>query len=170
MVDNAMADAVDDSMPEEILQMGTDDIVRRTRLLDNEIRILKDESTRLNLEQNGLKEKIRENKEKIKLNNQLPYLVGNIVELLDINPDAEEEEDGANVDLDSQRKGNCVVLKTSTRQTIFLPVVGLVDPAKLRYDGGAVLGAPTPHASVSTPYASVSTPNHPATGPATSWA
>lgn len=133
MVDNAMADAVDDSMPEEILQMGTDDIVRRTRLLDNEIRILKDESTRLNLEQNGLKEKIRENKEKIKLNNQLPYLVGNIVELLDINPDAEEEEDGSNVDLDSQRKGNCVVLKTSTRQTIFLPVVGLVDPAKLRY-------------------------------------
>lgn len=127
-----MADAVDDSMPEEILQMGTDDIVRRTRLLDNEIRILKDESTRLNLEQNGLKDKIRENKEKIKLNNQLPYLVGNIVELLDINPDAEEEEDGANVDLDSQRKGNCVVLKTSTRQTIFLPVVGLVDPAKLR--------------------------------------
>lgn len=115
--------------------MGTDDIVRRTRLLDNEIRILKDESTRLNLEQNGLKEKIRENKEKIKLNNQLPYLVGNIVELLDINPDAEEEEDGANVDLDSQRKGNCVVLKTSTRQTIFLPVVGLVDPAKLRYEG-----------------------------------
>lgn len=128
-----MPDAVDDSLPEEILHMSTDDIVRRTRLLDNEIRILKDEATRLNLEQNGLKEKVKENKEKIKLNNQLPYLVGNIVELLDVNPDAEEEEDGANVDLDSQRKGNCVVLKTSTRQTIFLPVVGLVDPATLRY-------------------------------------
>lgn len=130
-----MPDAVDDSLPEEILHMSTDDIVRRTRLLDNEIRILKDEATRLNLEQNGLKEKVKENKEKIKLNNQLPYLVGNIVELLDVNPDEEEEEDGANLDLDSQRKGNCVVLKTSTRQTIFLPVIGLVDPATLRYGG-----------------------------------
>ncbi|KAJ6827415.1 26S protease regulatory subunit 6A-like protein [Iris pallida] len=49
-----------------------------------------------------------------------------------MNPEDEAEEDGANVDLDSQRKGKCVVLKTSTRQTIFLPVVGLVDPDKLK--------------------------------------
>jgi 26S proteasome regulatory subunit T5 len=41
------------------------------------------------------------------------------------------EDDGANVDLDSHRKGKCTVIKTSTRQTIFLPVVGLVDPEKL---------------------------------------
>ena len=61
--------------------------------------------------------------EKIKLNNQLPYLVGNVVEVLDVQPEEEEEEDGATADLDSLRKGKCVVLKTSTRQTIFLPVV-----------------------------------------------
>ena len=41
------------------------------------------------------------------------------------------EEDGANVDLDSQRKGKCAVIKTSTRQTYFLPVIGLVDAEKL---------------------------------------
>jgi 26S proteasome regulatory subunit T5 len=29
------------------------------------------------------------------------------------------------------RTGKCTVIKTSTRQTIFLPVVGLVDAAKL---------------------------------------
>ena len=38
---------------------------------------------------------IKENKEKVKLNNQLPYLVGNIVEILDSAPgedsDGEEE-------------------------------------------------------------------------------
>ena len=77
-----------------------------------------------------MKEKIKENKEKIKLNKQLPYLVGNVVEILDIEP--EEPEDGQAVDLDSQRQGKCVVLKTSTRQTIFLPVVGLVDPESLK--------------------------------------
>jgi len=112
--------------------MSADDLKRRARLLDNEIRVLKDESTRLGLEHMGLAEKIKENKEKIKLGNQLPYLVGNIVEILDVSPDDEEEEDGAAVDLDSQRKGKCVVIKTSTRQTIFLPVVGLVNAEKLK--------------------------------------
>lgn len=93
----------------------------------------------------------------IKLNNTLPYLVSNIVEVLEVtapafarlpvstaseclgaissanfdtdysptaqvSPEDEDEEDGATADVDSQRKGKCVVLKTSTRQTIFLPV------------------------------------------------
>lgn len=41
-----------------------------------------------------------------------------------MNPEDEAEEDGANIDLDSQRKGKCVVLKTSTRQvTIMLSCV-----------------------------------------------
>ncbi|CAN6164923.1 unnamed protein product [Urochloa humidicola] len=128
----AAAMAVDDAEDDQIATMSTDDIVRASRLLDNEIRVLKDELQRTNLELESVKEKIKENQEKIKLNKQLPYLVGNIVEILEMNPDDEAEEDGANIDLDSQRKGKCVVLKTSTRQTIFLPVVGLVDPDKLK--------------------------------------
>lgn len=125
-------DAEAEALPDEFAQMSADDILRRARLLDNEIRVLKGETTRLTLDQGSMNERIRENKEKIKLNNQLPYLVGNIVEILDVVPDEEEEEDGAAVDLDSQRQGKCVVLKTSTRQTIFLPVVGLVDPDSLK--------------------------------------
>lgn len=38
------------------------------------------------------------------------------LKLLDINPEEDEEEDGANIDLDAQRKGKCAVVKTSTRQ------------------------------------------------------
>ncbi|KAL5212406.1 hypothetical protein ABZP36_023253 [Zizania latifolia] len=124
--------AVDDAEDDQLASMSTEDIVRASRLLDNEIRVLKDELQRTNLELESYKEKIKENQEKIKLNKQLPYLVGNIVEILEMNPEDEAEEDGANIDLDSQRKGKCVVLKTSTRQTIFLPVIGLVDPEKLK--------------------------------------
>ncbi|KAE8801829.1 26S protease regulatory subunit 6A-like protein [Hordeum vulgare] len=125
--------AVDDSSETDQLDsMSTEDIVRATRLLDNEVRVLKDELQRNNLELENVKDKIKENQEKIKLNKQLPYLVGNIVEILEMNPEDEAEEDGANIDLDSQRKGKCVVLKTSTRQTIFLPVIGLVDPDNLK--------------------------------------
>jgi ATP-dependent 26S proteasome regulatory subunit len=63
---------------------------------------------------------------------QLPYLVGNVVELLDLDPTEESSEEGANVDLDATRVGKSAVIKTSTRQTIFLPLIGLVDPNKLK--------------------------------------
>ncbi|XP_024364862.1 26S proteasome regulatory subunit 6A homolog [Physcomitrium patens] len=125
-------DIFGDDASDELARLTPEDIQRRGRLLENETRILKDETQRLTLEHDAMKEKINENQEKIKLNKQLPYLVGNIVEILDVNPEDEAEEDGANVDLDSQRRGKCVVLKTSTRQTIFLPVVGLVDPDSLK--------------------------------------
>lgn len=131
-IEKEVFEDTEDALPKEFEHMPADAINNRARLLENEIRVLKDEATRLTLDQNGYKEKVKENKEKIKLNNQLPYLVGNIVEVLDIKPEEEEEEDGATADLDSQRQGKCVVLKTSTRQTIFLPVVGLVDANALR--------------------------------------
>ena len=59
-------------------------IKTRNRLIDNEMRVLKEEANRLNLELSGLKDRVKENKEKIKLNNQLPYLVANIVEVLEV--------------------------------------------------------------------------------------
>ncbi len=131
-IEQQIFDTAEEQLPDEFNNMSADDILRRVRLLDNEIRVLKDESSRLGLEETGMTEKVKENKEKIKLNNQLPYLVGNVVEVLDIKPEEDELADGANVDLDAQRQGKCVVLKTSTRQTIFLPVVGLVDPESLK--------------------------------------
>merc|ERR1719316_1456988 len=121
-------DGAEDDLGEEIARADTDEIAQRARMLDNEIKVIKNEIMRLNHEHQAQKEKIKENTEKIKLNKQLPYLVANVVEMLE----KELEEDGANVDLDAHRKGTCCVLKTSTRQTIFLPVPGLVEPEKLK--------------------------------------
>ena len=40
-------------------------------------------------------------------NKLLPFLVANVIEILDVDPEELGiEEDGAHVDLDSQRKGN----------------------------------------------------------------
>ncbi|KAG6816039.1 26S proteasome regulatory subunit 6A-B [Tephrocybe sp. NHM501043] len=135
-------------LPEEILSLTTDEILTRVRLLENDIKVMRSETTRLQHEQSTMKEKIRDNGEKIKQNKVLPYLVGNIVEvrasgspqfmlftqqnaqILEVDP--EVEEDGANQDLDSMRKGKCAVIKTSTRQTVFLPLIGLVPPEKLQ--------------------------------------
>ena len=58
--------------------------------------------------------------------------MGNVVELLDLDVEAEAAEEGANIDLDATRVGKSAVIKTSTRQTIFLPLIGLVDHEKLK--------------------------------------
>ncbi|XP_037083094.1 26S proteasome regulatory subunit 6A-B [Pollicipes pollicipes] len=130
--DSSIWEDAEESVGENVLRMNTEEIVGLTRLLDNEIRIMKSEVMRISHELQTQKDKIRENTEKIKLNKTLPYLVSNVIELLDVDPQDLGEEDGANVDLDSQRKGKCAVVKTSTRQTYFLPVIGLVDPEDLK--------------------------------------
>lgn len=122
---------MEQALGDEIMRMSTDEIVSRIRLLDNEIKIMKSEVMRVNHELQAQTEKIKENTEKIKVNKTLPYLVSNVIELLDVDPE-ETEEDGAVVDLDARRKGKCAVIKTSTRQTYFLPVIGLVDAEKLK--------------------------------------
>ncbi|KPI34900.1 26S protease regulatory subunit 6A [Cyphellophora attinorum] len=116
----------------EILQSSTRDVINRRRLLENELKILKSEFHRLKHEETTMKDKIKDNMDKIEQNRQLPYLVGNVVELLDLDVEAEAAEEGANIDLDATRVGKSAVIKTSTRQTIFLPLIGLVDHNKLK--------------------------------------
>ena len=55
-----------------------------------------------------------------------------MVEILDLDVTAEAAEEGANIDLDATRVGKSAVIKTSTRQTIFLPLIGLVDHEALK--------------------------------------
>jgi 26S proteasome regulatory subunit T5 len=77
----ALQEGEDVQIGDEILNSNPDEILSRARLIENEIKFLKNEATRLTHEQAALKEKIKENNEKIKLNKQLPYLVGNVVEV-----------------------------------------------------------------------------------------
>ncbi|KAJ1303308.1 hypothetical protein OPQ81_011505 [Rhizoctonia solani] len=119
-----------EDIPDDIRNAPIEDINTRTRLIDNDIKVMRSETLRLSHEHAAMREKIRDNGEKIKQNKVLPYLVGNVVEILDVDP--EVEEDGANQDLDSMRSGKCAVIKTSTRQTIFLPLIGLVPASQLK--------------------------------------
>jgi 26S proteasome regulatory subunit T5 len=110
-------------LPEEFKTMTAAETERRTTLLKNEVRVLREENQRLTSEQNGLREKIKENKEKIKLNNQLPYLVSNIVEVLEMNPENEDEEDGAAMDVDAQRQGAMIASCSDSLYDILIPVL-----------------------------------------------
>jgi 26S proteasome regulatory subunit T5 len=132
MEDAEKKDDEEELLDEEILHSSTADIVKRRRMLENEMRIMKSEFQRLTHEQSTMREKVKDNQEKIENNRQLPYLVGNVVELLDLDVEAEAAEEGANIDLDATRVGKSAVIKTSTRQTIFLPLIGLVDHELLK--------------------------------------
>lgn len=119
-----------EGIDDEILNASLEDVQTRCRLLDNDVRVMRSEYQRLVHEKNATAEKIKSNQEKIDNNKTLPYLVANIVELLDVK--GEDTGEGANVDLDTARTTKSAVIKTSTRQTVYLPLVGLVDPNELK--------------------------------------
>ncbi|CAH0379350.1 unnamed protein product [Pelagomonas calceolata] len=121
---------MDASLDAEIMSMSLDEIRQRSRLVENDVRIMRSEIQRIKHESESHKERIKENQDKIKLNKQLPYLVGNIIEVLDLGCE-EDEEVGMAQDVDAQRSGKSVVIRTSTRQTIYLPVPGLIDTQEL---------------------------------------
>lgn len=127
---------LDAELEDETRHMSTSELRQRIHLIDNDIRIMRSDIQRIAHESRGQRESIKENLEKVKVNKQLPYLVGNVVEILD--PEAEDgleaeaEDDGAAQDENSGRKIKSAVIRTSTRQTIYLPVPGLVDTDELK--------------------------------------
>ena len=52
--------------------------------------------------------------------------------LVHVGLEEEEKESGDALDVDAERKTRSAVVRTSTRQTIFLPIPGLVDPDELK--------------------------------------
>lgn len=116
-------DAAEDEFMKEVAHLTNDEIQQRIRALDNEIRIMKSDMGNIKHEAAQQTAHIKDNKEKIKLNKVLPYLVANVIEIIEPYEDAEKEE-GAAAELLPEGKG--VVVKTSTRQTVFLPIPGLV--------------------------------------------
>jgi 26S proteasome regulatory subunit T5 len=73
---------------EETRHMSINELRQRIHLINNDIRVMKSDVQRITHESRGQRDRIRENQEKVKLNKQLPYLVANVVEILE--PDAED--------------------------------------------------------------------------------
>src|SRR3989338_7667668 len=121
-----------EGIPERILSMNIAQLKNETQQNKSDISRLRSEYNTLSVSQKRESERIAENKEKIKLNKQLPYLVGHVVEKLSPADLAATQTAEETADDDDEPLKEAMVIKTSTRQTIFLPVVGLVDPEKLR--------------------------------------
>lgn len=77
----APAEPEEEPLPADILNATPEEIATRTRLLENDIKVMRSEHMRLTHEQGSMREKIKDNADKIKQNKVLPYLVGNVVEV-----------------------------------------------------------------------------------------
>lgn len=107
------------SFPPELATLSAADLDTRSRLLENDLRVMKSEIIRLQHEQASMMEQLGDNLEKIKLNKQLPYLVANVVELLEVEDDEEGDEESDNENEAQKKKpkkmNKCAVVKTTTR-------------------------------------------------------
>lgn len=95
----------------EMANMSAEDINEKTRLINSEARMIQSEINRIKNEIHNKSTMIAENMSKIKLNKNLPFLVGNVVEIFD------------------DKSG---VILTSTRQYSYLPILGLVSSEELK--------------------------------------
>ena len=113
----------------EIQDLTNEEIASRIRMFENNIRIMRNEFADVEHGCAQLQVKTNDNNDKVTKNKVLPYLVSNIVEVLEV--DAEENEGSGVTELTTQVTGKCVIIKTTTRQTVFLPVPGFIDPEDL---------------------------------------
>ena len=118
--------------------MTDNDILAATKEYESQIRTLKNQITRIQNETKQFDARIKENQEKIKLSTRLPYLVATVGEILNAIDD-DEENNGSGLGGQSNKTKSAVkevrkavVVKTTSRQTFYLPSSGLVDASELK--------------------------------------
>lgn len=65
------------------------------------------------------------------MSTQLPHMVANVGEILDAEDDEDDEKDGFQQENKSKAK-KALVVKTTGRHTIYLPVIGMVEAEDLK--------------------------------------
>jgi|TARA_B110000285_G_C15079784_1_gene592827 26S proteasome regulatory subunit T5 len=105
--------------------------------MESSIRKEKNEFTNLDKQTKDLDKRLKENGERLKLSTQLPHMVANVGEILE--PEEEEAQNdgsGFNVKKSGNKevevKQKALVIKTTGRHTVYLPVPGLVESEDLK--------------------------------------
>ena len=100
----SVSDDAADALPEEVRNMSVEEIKQRTRLIGNEVRVMRSEANRIKHELKTMEGKTRENNDKIKKNKKLPYLVATVLELPDVGPEESAEGGRERGDQDHEKR------------------------------------------------------------------
>ena len=76
---------------EQVQGLTNDQVRERIKMYENNMRQYKLETNRINHQTKKVDESLKDNRAKIKQNKQLPWLVSNIVEILDIEPENDND-------------------------------------------------------------------------------
>ena len=127
---------------DEFLAMTDDDIKAEIRRIDAEMSANRKEMTSITTRIQGYEGPTNLNEDRVKRSCQMPYLVANIGEILEIEEE-EEKREGSGITSSAKPKGStakegekkmkkAVVLKTTNRATVYLPGFGMIDPEGLK--------------------------------------
>ena len=100
-----------ETLRKEIDHLNNHEITNRIKMYENNMRIARSEKSQISHQIYQLESQVSDNKKKLQNNKRLPYLVSNIVEMLD-NNDPETRED--------HEYHVTTIIKTSTRQTVII--------------------------------------------------
>lgn len=98
----------------EVQGLSDEQIQSRIKMLENNIRILKNEDSHVMHEMAQIQVNINDSREKMERQKVLPYLVANVVEIIETTKDYDDDEGGAVSK--TPQKIKCVIIKTTTRQ------------------------------------------------------
>lgn len=117
---------------EEIQGLPLDQIKQKIKSVEAKTQYFKGEINKMKVDIRKFNARIKENKQKLLIQTGLPHLVSTVSEIFDLeNQEEDEEGSGLKTNLHFKlTKG--AIIKTSTRNTIFLPVIGFVEPEELK--------------------------------------
>jgi 26S proteasome regulatory subunit T5 len=123
----------------ELEGMTDDQITASIKEMESQIRREKNEFTNAKKKTDELNRRLKENREKLKLNTQLPHMVANVGEILEPEVEDEGDHDGSGFDVKKtggdktdEKKQKALVIKTTGRHTVYLPVPGMVEAEDLK--------------------------------------
>jgi len=121
---------------DELAGLTDASLQEKIRDMEAEMRRNRQTMTRITQEQRLLDARLRENQEKLKMSTQLPHMVANVGELLDVEEELEEGQEGSGFAIkqtETQKQTRkAIVIKTTARHTIYLPVLGMVEPEDVK--------------------------------------
>ncbi len=117
----------------EVENLPIDQIKQKIKSVEARTQYYKGEINKMKVDIRKFNARIKENKSKLLIRTGLPHLVSTVSEIFDLEPQQQEEE-GSGLKQNEMTKNitKGAIIKTSTRNTIFLPVIGFVEPEELK--------------------------------------
>ena len=116
----------------EVKDLPIDEIKQKVKSLESRTSDFKGKINKMKVDIKKFNARIKENNQKLQIQTGLPHLVSTVSEIFDLENQEEEDSSGLKKEKNKKTSTKGAVIKTSARNTIFLPVIGFVEPEELK--------------------------------------